>query len=76
MVSTFFHSALSRLVLQLASSLAAKTPLGRTFPFLTKRVLPLSRGWHCPQGVLLARVVPELCVLLRKCGGGLFYSDE
>ena len=32
-----------------------KTPLGRTFPFLTKWFPPLSRGWHCPQGVLLAR---------------------
>ena len=31
------------------------TPLGRTFPFLTKWFPPLSRGWHCPQGVLLAR---------------------
>ena len=68
-VGTFFHSALSRLVLQLASSLAVKTPLGRTFPFLTKRVLPLSRGWHCPQGVLLARVVPESYVLSHKYEG-------
>ena len=32
-----------------------KTPFGRTFPFLTKWFPPLSRGWHCPQGVLLAR---------------------
>ena len=32
-----------------------KTPFGRTFPFLTKWFPPLSRGWHCPQGVLPAR---------------------
>ena len=32
-----------------------KTLFGRTFPFLTKWFPPLSRGWHCPQGVLLAR---------------------
>lgn len=32
-----------------------KTPFGRTLPFRAKRVLPLSRGWHCPQGVLLVR---------------------
>ena len=38
-----------------ALSLAAKTPLGRTLPFLAKWFPPLSRGWHCPQGVLLAR---------------------
>ena len=31
------------------------TPLGRTFPFLTKWFPPLSRGWHCPRGVLPAR---------------------
>ena len=36
-------------------SLAAKTPLGRTFPFLAKWFPPLSRGWHCPRGVLPAR---------------------
>ena len=68
-VGTFFHSALSCLGVQLASSLAAKTHLGRTFPFLTKRVLPLSRGWHCPQGVLLARVVPVSYVLSHKYEG-------
>ena len=32
-----------------------KTPLGRALPFLAKWFPPLSRGWHCPQGVLLAR---------------------
>ena len=32
-----------------------KTPLGRTLPFLAKWFPPLSRGWHCPQGVLPAR---------------------
>ena len=32
-----------------------KTPFGRTLPFLTKWFPPLSRGWHCPQGVLPAR---------------------
>ena len=32
-----------------------KTPFGRALPFLTKWFPPLSRGWHCPQGVLLAR---------------------
>ena len=36
-------------------ALAANTPLGRTLPFLTKWFPPLSRGWHCPQGVLPAR---------------------
>ena len=34
---------------------AANTPFGRTLPLLTKWFPPLSRGWHCPQGVLLAR---------------------
>ena len=37
-----------------------KTPFGRTFPFLTKWFPPLSRGWHCPQGVLLTRGVPPI----------------
>ena len=32
-----------------------KTPFGRTLPFLTKWFPPLSRGWHCPHGGLLAR---------------------
>ena len=41
-----------------------KTPFGRTFPFLTKWFPPLSRGWHCPQGVLLARRSSAKC-----CGG-------
>ena len=32
-----------------------KTPFGRALSFLTKWFPPLSRGWHCPHGVLLAR---------------------
>ena len=51
--SRSFHPVKSRFCRMGCSQ--QKTPFGRTFPFLTKWFPPLSRGWHCPQGVLLAR---------------------
>ena len=44
-----------------------KTPFGRTLPFLTKWFPPLSRGWHCPQGVLLARRRSGVIILADGC---------
>ena len=44
-------SGFCRMGKQLGCRSQQKTSLGWALPFLTKWCPPLSRGWHCPQGV-------------------------